>query len=179
MRLILFTADVWQHVCPILRIVGPVQRAGWELIPGNEWQAGQLQVFPERVNAADIVVIQRDFPRYVQAYRQVLAQARDLNKTLIYEIDDLLVELDVSHPDYHRYTSVRHSILAAIVEADAVSCSTPSMQSYVRQFNPNTWVLPNYLDDQLWSLRSIPSQDAETNQQRPIVIGRCWLVSAS
>lgn len=171
MRLILFTADAWQHVCPMLRIVEPVRQAGWELIQGSEWQAGQMQVFPERVSAADVVIIQRDFPRQVEAHRQVVSLARDSGKVLIYEIDDLLTELDPAHPDYHRYTSARSSMLATMVEADAVSCSTPTMQAYIRQFNPNTWVLPNYLDDHLWRLPATLEQEAQTSQAHPLVIG--------
>jgi len=155
-----YTADVWEHVCPMVRVVAPLRHAGLRHVRGNEWEAGHLCVFPERVADADIVVIQRDFPRYTDECEIVLAQARTLGKPVVYELDDLLTELPAQHPDLEFYSKARAAILQAVVEADAVIGSTPLLCDYLREFNSNTWLLSNYLDDQLWSLDAPESLDA-------------------
>jgi len=165
-----FTADLWEHVCPVLRLVSPIQQAGWTLIKGNEWNEEGLQVYPERIAQADIVVVQRDFPRHTEAYEQVVTEARLQGKVLVYELDDLLTELPDSHPDFEHYMSPRGVILKAMVEADAVTCTTPGLQEYMRSFNPNAWILPNYLNDHLWTLKSSLSVENHT-EMRPVVIG--------
>ena len=165
-----YSADLWEHVCPMQRVVEPAQRLGFELLHGNEWDpsSGELEIFPERVSEADLVVIQRDFPRHFEAYEEILRRARALRKPVLYEWDDMLTGLPAVHPDYDHYMSVRAAILTAILEADAVTCATPYLAEYTRQFNPNVWVLPNYLNDRLWELKPAP---AEIPAQPPVILG--------
>jgi glycosyltransferase involved in cell wall biosynthesis len=170
LTIVQYTADEWHHVCPVLRVVGPAQMAGWSLIHGNEWVNGQLTADPELVRQADIVLIQRDFPRYAEVYDEVVARARAHSRPLVYEIDDLLMELPKTHPDYEHYTSVRAAILRAVVQADAVTCSTPALRDYLYPYNPSIWVIPNYLNDHLWTLRPLSEQDNRP-EERPLVIG--------
>ncbi len=72
---------------------------------------------------------------------------------MIYEIDDLLAELPALHPDYQHYRITRSSIIRGVVEANAVIATTGPLADYLRQFNPNVSVFPNYLNDRIWSLR--------------------------
>lgn len=154
----------------MIRITGPAQLVGWPVIHGNEWENGNLHIWPERISASDAVIIQRDFPRHVDAYKEVIAEARAQDKVIVYEIDDLLSELPEVHPDFHQYKKVRASILTAIIEADAVTCSTPAIAEYVRDFNPHVWVLPNYLNDNLWHLRTI-TRPTGGPADKPLTIG--------
>ena len=150
---IAFTADLWQHVCPVIRIVRPLEQAGLRWIKGAEWAEGELRFDAELIRDADIVLVARDFPWHIEAYEQVVTQARLLNKRLVYELDDLLTELPEEHPDYEHYRPARPAMLRAMLEADAVIGSTPALCEYAQSYNPRTFVFPNYLDDQLWSLR--------------------------
>ncbi len=150
LSLVIYSADAWWHACLVVRLISPAQRAGWALIQGAEWVSGALRVFPERISQADVVVITRDFPAHTSEYQQVMAAAHNYSKTVVYETDDLLLELPKSHPDYERYLAARAAILQAIVEADAVVGSTPDLCNYLRAFNPNTRLWENYLDDHLW-----------------------------
>jgi glycosyltransferase involved in cell wall biosynthesis len=165
-----FSADIWEHFCPVQRVVEPAQRVGFQVLRGNDWdqKSGHLKIYPERVSEADLVIIQRDFPRHFEAYEEIIARARSLHKPVLYEWDDLLTELPVEHPDYDRYMSVRTAVLTAVIEADAVTCATPFLADYTRQFNPDVWVLPNYLNDRFWHLRPLPS---DISEQHPITIG--------
>jgi glycosyltransferase involved in cell wall biosynthesis len=157
-----------------VRLVSPARRLGWKLVQGAEWLDGVLQVFPERVAQADVVVITRDFPTRVDEYRQVIAEAQRQAKPVVYETDDLLLELPEQHPDYERYLTARAAMLQAVVEADAVIGSTPELCDYLRSFNANTWLWENYLDDRLWQLeagRRAADEQAEASLDRPVCIG--------
>ena len=149
----------------LVRLVSPAQRLGWELVQGAEWLDGALAVFPERLEQADLVIITRDFPTWIDEYRQVIAAARRYGKPVVYETDDLLLELPEGHPDYERYLAARAAMLQAVVEADAVVGSTPELCDYLRSFNSNTRLWENYLDDRLWQVAGLPSNAARPGDQ--------------
>ncbi len=158
----------------MVRVIGPVQQAGLVLIKGSEWAGDQIRCFPERVSEADIIVVQRDFPRYVEEYECVVAAARAQGKAIIYELDDLLTELPSWHPDVRRYQEARAPMMQAIVEADAVTCATSPLGDYLRPFNSNVWLLPNYLNDRLWAEvlnKRLRAGSNKSGEQRPVVVG--------
>lgn len=165
-----FSADVWEHVCPVLRVTGPATEAGWRHVRGNEWEGYDLKTYPERIKDADMVLVQRDFPRHAAAYDAALTTARKLGKPVVYDLDDLLTELPEDHPGYPAYRGARAPMLAAMVEADTVICSTSGIAEYVQDYNPNTIVLPNYLNDQLWKLRQLEESGKPTTDQ-PVILG--------
>ncbi len=123
---------------------------------------------------ADVVVITRDFPTWVTDYQQVIAEAHRSGKPIVYETDDLLLELPAQHPDYERYLTARAAMLQAVVEADAVVGSTPELCDYMRGFNANTCLWENFLDDQLWQLDTVhpnPPKPDDTPLGQPACIG--------
>ena len=168
---VVYTAYPWEHVLPVLRLVEPLRLANIGLIQGNDME----QVAPEKVSLADIVVIQRDFPRWETAYRAVIQLAHSEGKPLIYEIDDLLVELPEDHPDrpIYYYSRAVLPMLQAILEADAVTVSTQALREYLLPFNPNVFILPNYLADDLWLMQP-PVHRRQTDDRpadAPVIIG--------
>lgn len=170
--LVLYTADVWGSACPILRVVGPAQQLGWQVIQGNEWQPQPQRLVwlsLEAIAAADVVVIQRDFPRYVEAYAQVMAAARAADKPVVYELDDILLETPAEHPFAWYYDPVRLRLLRAMFEADAVTVSTAQLRDYVQPINGNVHLLPNCLNESLWLRNGV--QPANRNPAAPVVIG--------
>jgi glycosyltransferase involved in cell wall biosynthesis len=162
--IVLYTASPWESAVVVLRVTAPAERAGLKVIKGNQGD----RVSPELVSLADVVVIQRDFPRFRKAYAEVIARARTEGKPVIYEIDDLLLEMPEDHStrrDYHGYLL---AMIQAMVEADIVTASCPALVDYLRKFNPNTRLLPNYLDDQTWDFRT---PDENQIGDFPVVIG--------
>lgn len=135
------------------------------LIQGNQGD----DIHPELVSEADAVLIQREFPDYAQYYAEIIQLAHDESKPVIYEIDDLLLELPDEHPDQaiDYYTPALFQILRAILEADLVTTTTPELGHYFQKFNPNTIVLPNYLDDISWK----PKPLAESTPDGKIIVG--------
>ena len=167
-KLVLFDADQWGSACPVLRVTGPAAALGWEVVRGNTWSEGVLRTFStEAVASAQLVVIQRDFPRHEAAYAAVVAAARANRKPVLYELDDLLTEIPLDHPSHRYYAEAQAPMLAALAEADGVTTSTPALADYLRQFNPCVWVLPNYINETFWPLRPLPVAGSQT----PVTIG--------
>lgn len=164
--IILFTLDSWDTPLVTHRIVGPAQHTGTTIIRGNDGES----IFTEKVSEADLVVIQRDFPRYGKAYDEILKISNLEGKPVIFDIDDLLLELPEDHPDRltHYYSDALLPMVRGIIEASGVTVSTQMLGDYVRTFNPNVWLLPNYLNDRIWVFRSPKSSSAERD---PVVIG--------
>ncbi len=155
----------WDHAVSILRIVRPLEHIGVQVIQGNLFG----DIHPDSVSLGDVIVIQREFPDYTKQYEQIVARARAEGKAVVYEIDDLLLELPEDHPAHSTgyYTAGLFSILRAVVEADLVTTTTPTLQNYLRPLNPNTYVLHNYLDDHIWKL----PDPRELSERSPVVIG--------
>jgi glycosyltransferase involved in cell wall biosynthesis len=162
--LVAYGTAPWQSALPVLRLLGPAEAAGISVVYGNEGP----DVDPDKVFAADLVVIQRDFPRFARPFGLVLQNARQQGLPVIYELDDLLLDLPEEHVSYPDLSVMYLPMIWAMVEADAITVSTPYLAERLSIFNPNTWVLPNYLNDQLWTFQSPHGNDS---QDDPIVIG--------
>jgi glycosyltransferase involved in cell wall biosynthesis len=162
----LYSNDPWSSACAHLRLVGPALHAGSgiQVLEGTRWGHEPPIAPPEK---AQLIVIQRDFPRHRALYEQTLQWAHTAGIPIVYELDDLLTELPDSHPERSYYNEVRPLLLQAMRESEAVIVSTPGLAQYVRPHNENVWVLPNYLDDRLWELRKTLPEPAP----QPIVIG--------
>ena len=102
MSVAIYAADRWEHVCPQVRTLGPLEGGPVRAVRGNWWEEGVLRVDPGRVDEAALVLIQRDFPRHAEC-AEVIARARQEGKPVLYELDDLLTELPVEHPDVVYY----------------------------------------------------------------------------
>jgi GT2 family glycosyltransferase/glycosyltransferase involved in cell wall biosynthesis len=161
-----YTTNTWVSPLAWLRILGPAQQAGLRVIRGNDGE----KIYPERVSAGEVVLIQRDFPRFGKAYEEIVSRARAAGCPVVYDLDDLLLELPEEHPDrlIHYYSSALLPMLRAIIEADAVTASTQPLCDYLRPFNPNVYLLPNYLNDSIWQLRT---PQPSKNAGEPVVIG--------
>jgi glycosyltransferase involved in cell wall biosynthesis len=168
-QIVVFVADNWEHVCPVIRVTAPAEAAGLAVVRGNELGDEGVRLFPERIAQADLVIIQRDFPAYEDAYEKVVSEARAHGKTVVYELDDLLLRMPDVHPDLTRYERTRFAILSAILEADAVTAPSFLLCEYLKRFNRNTWLHPNYLVDSCWGLRDL-SGTAKTGAG-PVVVG--------
>jgi len=149
-KVVAYTTAPWDHVLSVLRLVSPCRLAGIQLIQGNQHD----KIHPEKVAEADLVLIYRDFPRHYEAYERILTLARAQSKAIVFDIDDLLLELPPNHPDRmtHYYGRALFPMLHCILQADGVTAVSSTLADLLRPINPNVWVLPNYLDDEIWDL---------------------------
>ena len=161
--IILFVADPWESAMPQLRLVRPAYHANVKVLCGYD----RTQIYPERIEAADLVVIERDFPR-IPGFDEVVAKARALHKPIVYETDDMLFEVPDSNIHHVTYQDALLKMMQAARLADAVVTSTPRLRDYLMQINPNTHLIPYFLDDSLWPLKENPAQ---SSAGEPVVIG--------
>ena len=149
--LVAYTTNSWESPLATLRLVGPASETGLRLLKGSNME----QIDPEQVEQADLVVVQRDFPRHAEAYAQIVNRARSAGKPVLFDLDDLLLELPDDNPDRlsHYYSQALFPMLDAICQADAITTSTPALANYLSRYNPRVFLLPNYLNDRLWRLR--------------------------
>jgi len=133
------------------------------------WDEGTQEYYPGLVEKADFVIIQRDFPRFVEVYEKIITAARAAGKPVVFDIDDLLWELPETHFDMRRrrYTESILPMFKAIIEADLVTTSSAALRDRLKDLNQNTVVLPNYLDDRLW----VKDNEREYGNHQPIVLG--------
>lgn len=160
----LFTPAPWESAVVVLRVTGPAEMAGMRVIQGNQGPLGSFDEIAE----TDLVVIQRDFPRFWEQYRKVIKTARDLRKPVIYELDDLLIEIPENHSHRADYAGEMLTMLYAILDADVVTSSSRQLQLYLAELNPNSKLIPNYLNDRLWEVQD---QKPAGNKESGITIG--------
>jgi hypothetical protein len=147
--IVLYTAAPWNSAVVVLRVTGPAERAGIRVLKGNQGS----NVSPEMVSDADLVVIQRDFPRFWQDYKAVVSEARYDGKPVLYDLDDLLVEIPGGHSHAGDYLGELLAMLHAILDADVVTVSSKPLVEYLSEINPNTRLINNYLNDELWTIK--------------------------
>jgi glycosyltransferase involved in cell wall biosynthesis len=97
---------------------------------------------------SDLVVVQRVFPRENTAHfcDYLLASGRPV----VYEIDDCLPEIPPYH-DREVYRQWGPYLLGFAAKAALVTVSTERLGRYFEAHNPDTIVLPNYLNEDLWT----------------------------
>lgn len=135
----------------MLRLHGPLTTSGIRV----NWVSPDRDYSPDLLRGSDLVVIQRDYPRLVNQFLQLVQDAQELNLPIVFEIDDLLWELPPEHPDRisHYYTDALLPMTFAAWMADAVTVSTPEIEDYLHFLNPRIEVLQNYLNLSQWDFR--------------------------
>lgn len=148
-----------------LRITAPFSAAGIEIINGV--QNGIVN--PDLAADGDAVIFQREFPKNVLVYDQIIANARAAGKFIFYELDDLLFQLPENHPERKQelYNDALLPMITAIAYADLILVPTDELRHIAESFNPNVIVLPNYLDDTLWHLKA----PKDSLNAQPVKIG--------
>ena len=136
-----------------LRLVAPLREAGIEMILAVE----NGEVKPERVLDGDLVIIQRHLPVHFKEYKNIISLARSAKKPVVFELDDLLFFLPANHPDRlgHFYAGALLPAFQAVLDADLVTVPTEELRSVLSRYvdADKIVILPNFLDDKLWSLR--------------------------
>lgn len=150
-RVAFFTYCPFESALELYRFVSPLKAAGIELIQGVAAGEPDLDV----IAGADLVCFQRDFSRRFKAYQSVLAEARARGVPVVMDLDDHLLALPPEHPDRLAgdFADSLPALMHALLSADVLTVTTPELKQALSPFNPNIWVLPNYLDKELWQFR--------------------------
>ena len=150
-RVAFFTYSQIESALELYRFISPLKAAGIEIIPGVE--SGEAKL--EHIAGADLVCFQREFSCRFKAYQSVLAEARARGVPVVMDLDDHLLALPPDHPDRLAgdFADSLPALMHALLSADALTVTTPELKQELTPFNPNIFVLPNYLDADFWRFR--------------------------
>lgn len=130
------------------RLFNPMTRANLQINRGLVDGAFSTAAIKD----SDVVIFQREFPANLSNYLAVMSQAANLGKPVVMDMDDDLLSLPIHHPDRVKlnYAKAQIPILIGMIQATALTVTTPYLADLLRQYNSNIFVLPNFLDDSLW-----------------------------
>lgn len=166
LRVAVFSLDLEQYACAHIRAIAPGEslRGSIELKWGVSFRRDQAEIQTSLIDWADLIIIQRFFPKEntVPIINRILAAG----KPVIYETDDLLIEVPVTNPHQGLADNSKPYILGLVSQATAVTVSTEEMKRALTPYHRQIHVLPNLLDDRLWN---VPMQAKPSGS--PVVIG--------
>ena len=161
-----FTHYTHTSAIEVYRVLSPFKETGIDLKYGIK----NNRVNFDSIDQSDFVLIQRDFAQEFDRYESVVNYARSKQKAIVYDIDDLLIDLPEIHPDrIHRtFTHALLPIIHSITESDLITVSTEKLKEVLSPYNPNITVLPNFLDTNYWQFKK---PILKTINDTPITIG--------
>jgi predicted SAM-dependent methyltransferase/glycosyltransferase involved in cell wall biosynthesis len=100
---------------------------------------------------ADVVVTQRTVVKTPAMADRLLAYCRDMGARFVFDLDDDLLALPRVHPEHRLYDGFKPVGLQLAAEADEFWTSTPSLADRFAGIAHSISVVPNELDDRIWS----------------------------
>ena len=96
----------------------------------------------------DIIIVQRDALDETNA-KNLVDICKQHNIKLIYEIDDDLINIDKTHPNYVEFIEKKESIKYLVSNADVVTVSSNNLKEKLLKYNSEIKVIKNSLNDML------------------------------
>ena len=137
------------HVFRIAHPAGILRSAGWSV----EIMATGDPHAEEAIGSADMVIVFRS--EWNDAFGMIRQQCLKKGIPLVYDIDDLIFEPDIIHPedikdkDFNYWSMNSMSFRQALSEADAAILTTKPLVRSASELCAKTFELPNTLDDSL------------------------------
>ncbi|MEC4684760.1 MAG: glycosyltransferase [Nitrospirota bacterium] len=139
--------DPPDSVCPTIRVLSPLGKLSDKIFVDRSimQEGNKFLVRKDNLYKADIILIQR-----TAFLDRSIAELKSPCRKIIYEIDDLLIEVPASNPNRSVFEGFQNKIIDAIKGADAVTVSTNALKERLSVYNRNIYVLPNYIDIEIW-----------------------------
>jgi len=147
-RVLVYTAEPAASATFQIRVAAPQQNAGIEIVHVDDLKSNELTAVVR--SDVDAVIVHRGIHKRCGTYEILREAARSFGKPLIYDVDDLLIHVSRTHPNYSVYQSRAMRALKLLVDADLVVASTPVLADYLRHFHPDVVAIPNLLPPSLW-----------------------------
>lgn len=142
-----YSLELTHYACAELRFCAPFRqlrdslRYKWA-VQDRDWRSW-IDISP--IDWADIIIIQRYFP--LQETLPILERILDSGKPVVYETDDLLLDVPLSHPLYQNLQRTIPHIRDLLPKVDLVTVTTNALCERIREFNPNVITIPNFIDE--------------------------------
>jgi GT2 family glycosyltransferase/SAM-dependent methyltransferase/Tfp pilus assembly protein PilF len=161
----------------LLRLAGTIRHLESQNRMKLEWHtARNTELDIKKLFACDIFTIHREFCD-AQIGSPIIGVARELRKPLVFELDDLLINLPKTNPNHKYCASITPDILATLRAADFVTVTTEPLKRYLEEAEPQSkgkiHVLPNFINLDIWGGAKPPPEKPED----PFVIG--WFGTAT
>lgn len=143
-------------------------------LPPSRWIGESSETLPRKWMQADVVHAQRvsKNDEEAQPVRGWIDICRNSEILSVYDVDDNFFAVPEHNPAHSWYSqeAVQNNIKACAIASDIVTVSTEVLGDVMRKLNPNTVVMPNYIDD---SVLEIPRPGA----REKVIVG--WAGSAT
>ncbi|MBN1872458.1 MAG: hypothetical protein JW800_07800, partial [Candidatus Omnitrophica bacterium] len=154
-----------EAACYHIRILSPLTR-----FPSEDFKYIRLPSMHAVMNASnipDIIYIRRNY-HPLKFTERLLKFAKSNGIITVMDIDDLITDVPIGHPSLDYYRSVRDVLMSFMREVDYITVSTGELKKHLYPLNKNIEVLPNYLDPQIWLMKTRAKRDSANKK---IVIG--------
>lgn len=101
--------------------------------------------------AADILICQRVAVADIDMIDRIVEHSNKHNMKIVYDLDDYLLELPKDHPEFLIYKPLSEAVFNWLLVADDVWVSTKALMVHLKNINSRVHLVPNYLDDYVWS----------------------------
>ncbi|HYZ21824.1 MAG TPA: glycosyltransferase, partial [Rhodopila sp.] len=105
---------------------------------------------------ADIIITQRFAPPDRKAADRLIAHARQCGATLIYDLDDDLLNIPRSHPDAPVLRPQARIAKQMLLAADIAWVSTAALAETIAPVRADALVIENRLDERIWAAEPLP-----------------------
>jgi glycosyltransferase involved in cell wall biosynthesis len=177
LEIAVFSREPVNYAVVLLRLAGPIQAL-------EARGRMRLRYFSFReephdtdgILGADLFVIHRECAER-RFSSSVVKAARRLGKPIVFELDDLLINMPRSNPNRWYCQAISPDLFEMVREADFITVTTESLREELQQAEPASkgkiHVLPNCIDLSIWGGET----PARTRDQGPLVIG--WFGTAT
>jgi len=110
------------HACAYVRIAAPMRAAGWNVIWARRQEGSGHRFDLEIARTADLILIQRQLPGL--STEKMLRTLLRLRIPVVYDLDDMLLDIPKAHPSYIQLSKRAPYIKWALREVDLVTVST-------------------------------------------------------
>lgn len=156
-KALIYSLDTVGHSCwhiranDILQALEPEYSLTWGVNRTRNWLYKHTAISSRHISSADLIIVQRFFPQ--RRSRSVMQKLKSAAAPVIFDLDDNLIGLPQDHRDYPCLfkAGALQEMQAFAPWADAVTVSTPALAEEMSKFGCNVHLLPNLINDQLWT----------------------------
>ncbi|GAB4233504.1 MAG: hypothetical protein OHK0028_09330 [Deltaproteobacteria bacterium] len=171
-RVAVYSFDAPERACADLRLLAPLKRleGNVEFRWGITKSGNGLRIDPEAIQRADLVVLQRFFPMR-QTWSFIDAVLRS-GIPVVYDTDDLLTHVPPGNPNREFAVACAPFIERTMRSCAAITVSTTDLAKEILPYHPKVFVLPNFIDEEIWSgVRSGVPERQGTGRKGLTIIG--------
>lgn len=151
LRIAVFSLELPHYACALLRVLAPAREAGVELAWAARSDGTNYAISEDVVAGCDLILVQRAFPQ--PETWPLIERLLAANIPVVYELDDLLLDLPDAHPLKSRFALCEPYVRKLLGRADLVTVSTSALAAACAPLAKRVEVLPNALPEALWRRR--------------------------